>query len=200
MRHQGIQSEAKSRQEQVLLLAAEGLTDKEIAARLNLSAETVGTYWRRVMSRHGASSRTEVVAKVIRQQAEMRLKDLQHEMDCLRQVADHLIEELRPSARGATAPDLIMAALPDLIIQFDSQFRVLFTNATENELDLRVGDSLEKVLDGGCLEWVRKQLKAISPGASPDCLLKFGQTTRAARMCRVPTSPATFLLRVLPSH
>jgi hypothetical protein len=37
--------------------SGEGMTDKEIAARLNLSPETVGTYWRRILSKRCTASK-----------------------------------------------------------------------------------------------------------------------------------------------
>lgn len=55
------------REDQIIELAAEGLTDKQIAQRLEISAETVATYWKRILARHGASSRTEVVARIYKQ-------------------------------------------------------------------------------------------------------------------------------------
>jgi len=59
------------RELEVLSLAAQGLTDKQISAHLNISRDTVGTYWRRIMLRYQASSRTEVVAKAM----EMRIAE-----------------------------------------------------------------------------------------------------------------------------
>jgi PAS domain-containing protein len=47
----------------VLLLAADGLTDKEIAIRLNLSQRTIGTYWERMREKLGHCSRTQLVAR-----------------------------------------------------------------------------------------------------------------------------------------
>jgi len=57
------------RELQVLELAAKGMTDKQIAATLNISAGTVGSYWRRILSKYGSCSRTEVVARHAHQKA-----------------------------------------------------------------------------------------------------------------------------------
>ena len=54
------------REESVLLLAAHGLTDKEIARHLELSQRTVGTYWERMREKLGRLSRTELVARFVR--------------------------------------------------------------------------------------------------------------------------------------
>lgn len=54
------------RERTVLLLAADGLTDKEIARNLGISLKTVGTYWDRMRQKSAASSRTQVLATFLR--------------------------------------------------------------------------------------------------------------------------------------
>lgn len=54
----------------MLLLAAEGLTDKEIAKHLNLSQRTIGTYWERMRLKLGPYSRTQLVARFLRVESE----------------------------------------------------------------------------------------------------------------------------------
>lgn len=54
------------RERTVLLLAADGLTDKEIARSLGISLKTVGTYWDRMRHKFSASSRTQVLANFLR--------------------------------------------------------------------------------------------------------------------------------------
>ncbi len=51
----------------VLALLAEGLTHDEIGSRLSISGETVRTHVRKACDRLGASTRTEAVAKALRQ-------------------------------------------------------------------------------------------------------------------------------------
>ncbi len=53
------------------MLAAEGLTDKEIAKHLNLSQRTIGTYWERMRQKLGPFSRTQLVARFLRLEAEL---------------------------------------------------------------------------------------------------------------------------------
>jgi PAS domain S-box-containing protein len=53
------------RERTVLLLAADGLTDKEIAQRLSLSQRTIGTYWERMREKLGHYSRTQLVARFL---------------------------------------------------------------------------------------------------------------------------------------
>ena len=54
-----------ARQIQMLKLAAEGYTDKEMAAVLGISATTVTTYWKRLKSRFEGHSRTSLVVALI---------------------------------------------------------------------------------------------------------------------------------------
>jgi PAS domain S-box-containing protein len=56
------------REGEVLRLVADGLTNVDIAARLHISAETVQTHVRRAMSKLEAESRTQAVAKALRQE------------------------------------------------------------------------------------------------------------------------------------
>jgi PAS domain S-box-containing protein len=61
------------REEQVLLLSTKGLTDKEIAKKLNLSIATVNTYWVRIRTKLGGANRAELVAAALHMNAEETL-------------------------------------------------------------------------------------------------------------------------------
>ncbi len=63
------ESKATGRELQVLELAAEGNTDKQIALILEISKDTVASYWRRILLKYDAVSRTEVVARHAREKA-----------------------------------------------------------------------------------------------------------------------------------
>lgn len=56
------------RQKQILLLAAEGLTDRQIAAQIGLGEGTVRTYWERIRGRLDARSRSEAIARSMEQE------------------------------------------------------------------------------------------------------------------------------------
>ena len=64
------------REAQVARLAAEGLTDGQIAERLGISASTVGEYWKRLLARLGARSRTQAVALVAEREVAALRQDL----------------------------------------------------------------------------------------------------------------------------
>ena len=55
------------RQNEVLQLIADGLTDKEIALQMSVSRFTVNVHVRAIMERLGVRSRTEAAVKAIRQ-------------------------------------------------------------------------------------------------------------------------------------
>lgn len=122
--------ESPKREEQVLVLAAGGLTDKEIAIRLGISPDTVGTYWRRILAKYSAASRTEVVAKYTEQRAQASVENLRYVNECLKLVADHMIEQAaqRGTLPGTSHADAILASAPDWILLIDVEGHVRFSN------------------------------------------------------------------------
>lgn len=74
---------------EILRLAASGLTDREIAISLGISPHTVSTHWKRLRSHFDATSRTEVVAKVIAEEADSRKQlDLDEQNRLLYEIAE----------------------------------------------------------------------------------------------------------------
>jgi RNA polymerase sigma factor (sigma-70 family) len=55
------------REREILRLLADGLTNEEIGKRLFISPETVRTHVRKAMSKLDADTRTQAVAKALRQ-------------------------------------------------------------------------------------------------------------------------------------
>jgi len=134
---------APKREEQVLVLAASGLTDKEIAVRLGISPDTVGTYWRRILAKYQAASRTEVVAKYAEQRTKAAVDNLRYVNECLKLVADHMIEHaVGTGTIMAALPDAILASLPDWVLLIDVQGTVLFSNR-QIPSDCRVQDCFQ---------------------------------------------------------
>jgi DNA-binding CsgD family transcriptional regulator len=157
----------RSRQEQILMLASEGLTDKEIAAKLRLSPETVGTYWRRILSKYAAASRTEVVAKVVRLQAEAEVGHLTQVSEGLREVADHLLvvlrdQRLEPHDKEARLSETgqILESMSDLVVAIDSEGFTIYSNrATDATVD--VGEPFEWALDPADREPFRQVFSSV---------------------------------------
>lgn len=53
------------REREIMLLATDGQTDKQIAEALGISAATVSSYWARVREKSGAVSRTQALMRVL---------------------------------------------------------------------------------------------------------------------------------------
>jgi len=83
-----------NREAQVLSLAAEGMTDRQIAAELTISLATVDTYWRRIRTKFDASSRTEAVAKALNLRSSGAITLAQQENDRLvGEMLEHILFE-----------------------------------------------------------------------------------------------------------
>ena len=52
---------------EIILLAADGMTDKQIAAELGISTNTVESHWKRLRTTYQTSSRVKIVASVLRE-------------------------------------------------------------------------------------------------------------------------------------
>lgn len=183
MNPESIQEQGKSRQDQILLLAAEGMTDKEIAARLNLSPETVGTYWRRILSKYSAASRTEVVAKVVRLQAEASIDEISELNECLREVTDHLLLELSGRQHPSESETLRFA----LIALQHLQTRVVVLDAegfpryTNRESGIVFTDPFEWQVAASDQEALREAMSgALSQNQSSSISLRFSATPEEA--------------------
>lgn len=129
-----------AREAEILACAAKGLTDKQIAMELGISRDTVGTYWRRILLRYNASSRTEVVARAsehaaaqslgtvktevtrlheeIRERATAQARELAH-----RNVLTAIQDALLGYVSGERGADQVFASLlNDLIVLTQSEF------------------------------------------------------------------------------
>lgn len=98
-----------SREAQILSLAAEGLTDRQISLDLDISLATVDTYWRRIRAKFGASSRTEAVAKALNLRSASAITLAQRENDRLvQQMHEHI--QIERELQERIASDQIVAA------------------------------------------------------------------------------------------
>ncbi|HLK15095.1 MAG TPA: helix-turn-helix transcriptional regulator [Fimbriimonadaceae bacterium] len=71
LRRGGIQA-LSSREQQVLSYAAAGYLDKQIAAEIGVSLNTLRTYWKRIRAKVGEAARTALAAEYVRQTAGAR--------------------------------------------------------------------------------------------------------------------------------
>lgn len=65
--------ELSKREEEIVQLCVEGLTNDAIAIRLGISVGTVNTYWLRIKLKVGGSGRTDTVVRIIKDKAEKAL-------------------------------------------------------------------------------------------------------------------------------
>lgn len=101
------------REQQLITLASQGMTDTAIAHRLGISEPTVKSYWQRVRSKLGPYNRTELVAHALKEESEAVIEQLNGEVERLREAAKN---------RGGTL-DLqreILESAPDAVFAVDS--------------------------------------------------------------------------------
>jgi DNA-binding CsgD family transcriptional regulator len=68
-------SKLSPREEEIVELSLEGLTNDAVAYRLGISVGTVNTYWLRIKLKVGGHGKTDTVARVIKERAENALRD-----------------------------------------------------------------------------------------------------------------------------
>lgn len=67
--------ELSPREEQIIELCVQGLTNDAIASKLGISVGTVNTYWLRIKLKVGGSGKTDTVVRVIKDRAEKALRE-----------------------------------------------------------------------------------------------------------------------------
>ena len=86
------------REEEIVQLCVEGLTNDAIAHKLDISVGTVNTYWLRIRLKVGGSGRTDTVVRIIKDRAEKALRDANVERSSLIEMVaerEHHVLELR---------------------------------------------------------------------------------------------------------
>src|ERR1051325_10216798 len=96
------------REEEIVELCVEGLTNEAIAHRLNLSVGTVNTYWLRIKLKVGGLGRTDTVVRVIKERAERALRDANNERTS---IADLIAERERGVVELRAALALLQLAM-----------------------------------------------------------------------------------------
>lgn len=87
------------REHQLLNAAAKGRTDREISSDLQISRDTVSSYWRRILLKYSASSRTECVARYAQESASYEVEQAVEEKERLAtEVKEHAEAYARESA------------------------------------------------------------------------------------------------------
>lgn len=138
------------RENEILDLAIEGMTDQQIALRLEISTSTVNSYWVRVRGKLGHLSRTELVATALRDKSRHELSQLQAESDRFQELAQRRATD-DENVASSEIFRAILEALPDPMIAVDGEGVILFANSAMEDLfgysprEL-VGESVEILL------------------------------------------------------
>ncbi len=70
-----LKRELSSREEEIVQLCVDGLTNDAIAHRLNISIGTVNTYWLRIKLKAGGLGKTDTVVRIIKERSDKALHD-----------------------------------------------------------------------------------------------------------------------------
>ena len=164
MNEPDVQVGLSEREKEVLFLAGEGLTDKEIALRLDIGQKTVRTYWDRMRAKLGAASRTEVLAKAVQTafdavaESERRLRVFVDNMPVLFNAFDEeqniiLVNQECERMSGFTADEFYSGAvfdraLPDEVVREEvlSRFREARGDYRNQEIEITCADGTKKVI------------------------------------------------------
>lgn len=108
--------ELSPREQQLIAMAGQGLTDTAIANRLGISEATVNTYWGRIRVKLGPHNRTELVAIALREEYERR------------------IDELRKGSPEGPDYSAILQAAPDALLLITEDGTVEQANVAAGEM------------------------------------------------------------------
>lgn len=116
-------SSLSARERQIVLLAAEGDTDKSIANALNIGVGSVKTYWERIRQKLHARSRAEIMAVLLKNEPLNAMEEAMKAQEMLRSVIEH--------ADSAVA--LVDAERNEILLAND-QFRSLLGESLQAKL------------------------------------------------------------------
>lgn len=115
------------REDEILGFAIEGMTDIQIAQRLDISQSTVNSYWVRIRGKLGQLSRTELVALALKQKAKRELDAAlarSHEYE--QQAREHA--RLTDDFRQAESYHAALDALPEAMLYVCQAGVIRYTN------------------------------------------------------------------------
>lgn len=121
------------REQAIIELAMEGMTDQQIGNRLDISPSTVNSYWVRIRGKLGHLSRTELVSRILQQRAleensrlKRRIQELEENLETTREAVwnNEMADELR----------LSLETLPEPVLVIDQAMSVRFANARAGQL------------------------------------------------------------------
>jgi DNA-binding CsgD family transcriptional regulator len=130
------------REQEIIELCVQGLTNDAIADRLGISIGTVNTYWLRIRMKVGGSGRTDTVVRVIKERAEQALSEAKVERSDLTELLVARDEE-RVSLRATLAlVNLALERMRCTVWATDVDLRVTLMSSGEDS-DTRYGVAWE---------------------------------------------------------
>ncbi len=103
--------ELSPREEEIVELCVQGLTNEAIAHKLGISLGTVNTYWLRIKLKVGGFGRTDTVVRVIKERAEKALRDANTERSS---IAEMIAEKERGMLEHRAALALLHLAMDQI--------------------------------------------------------------------------------------
>jgi len=139
------------RVDQVCELAADGLTDAQIAVHLSISRHTVVNYWRRLREKHQLSSRTALVVAHLRERSHKEVADLHTRNKVLveqngRLIADNAraTREIEKCASSLGLYDSVLWSTKSFVYKcsLESPYRCVKLSASATLFGLNIDDFL----------------------------------------------------------
>ncbi len=121
------------RENDILDLAIEGLTDLQIAARLDLRVGTVNSYWVRIRGKLGNLTRTELVAGALRQASSLEVARLRAKAEGLAAVVERN-EQDATAVRDAWRAHAILDCLLYATFAVDGEGCIVYANQALEKL------------------------------------------------------------------
>jgi PAS domain S-box-containing protein len=114
------------REEEILQLSSQGLTDRQIALELGIRPGTINTHWSRIRLKLGAKTRSEAVAILLKTQAEEAAKHLTAERNRLRDRVRALEEDARRAGLAVKTLGAALRVLPIILWAADEAGRCMY--------------------------------------------------------------------------
>lgn len=165
-----VDEDLSPRQKQILLLASEGMTDRQIALEIGLGEGTVRTYWERIRGRLDARSRSEAIARSLGNEYRAAMQEL---------------ERMRTLLSGV--PEFLWIAQPSGEVDFCNDWFGRYSGRTVGEC---VGAGCrvlmpEKEVLGSALRW--RSAQALGQGYS--ALVHFIDSEGIPRLHQISLTP-----------
>lgn len=123
------------RELEVMTLAANGWTDVEISESLGVAKDTVSTFWRRILAKFNAASRTEAVAKHINWIANARVEDVEKRLQAVHKECSEKEKELELCKQQLLLRQAVADAERQLILNQEC-YQVVFDSLLASALSL----------------------------------------------------------------